>query len=442
MRASFIHMADTHLGYEQYGVRERFNDFGRAFWEVLEVAEKRRVDFVVIAGDLFNKRAIDALTLLHAIEGLKKLKDLQIPVIAIEGNHDRSFYRDGASWLQFLCYQGYIKLLHPIMQDGVPQITPWDADTMLGSYVDLLEGRLRVYGLPWQGAATARTLDGMAQSLINVRQEEDAAGIEYRLLTMHTGIDGIVPRVQGLPTMSQFQSLREYVDYLALGHVHKPYEFDGWIYNPGSTETCSAEEAQWDDRGYYYVEVDTEEPERIIDVAKKERVHHAERLVNRRRSFVRYDLRVDGFSEPDLLYQRLEEYCRREGPKHQDKQAIVIIHLVGTLGFDAGAIDQPLMEEMVRTAFMPLHIRIDNHTNDQDYVPDDGDIDGRDRSMWHELERRIFEELVGMDNRYLVAKEQWSAVLSELKSSALRKEDPEQIALYLRERRQTLLQIE
>ena len=26
MRASFIHVADTHLGYEQYGVRERFND--------------------------------------------------------------------------------------------------------------------------------------------------------------------------------------------------------------------------------------------------------------------------------------------------------------------------------------------------------------------------------------------------------------------------------
>ena len=26
MRASFIHIADTHLGYEQYGVRERFND--------------------------------------------------------------------------------------------------------------------------------------------------------------------------------------------------------------------------------------------------------------------------------------------------------------------------------------------------------------------------------------------------------------------------------
>src|ERR1700730_3698642 len=142
MRASFIHVADTHLGYEQYGVRERFNDFSRVFWDITEDAVKRNVDFMVIAGDLFNKRAIDAQTLIHGIEGLKKLKDKGIPVIAIEGNHDRNYYRDGLSWLQFLCYQGYLTLLTPVMRDGVPQITPWQQDSMLGAYVDLMDGRL------------------------------------------------------------------------------------------------------------------------------------------------------------------------------------------------------------------------------------------------------------------------------------------------------------
>ena len=156
MRASFIHIADTHLGYEQYGVRERFNDFSTAFWDIMDEAIERPVDFVVIAGDLFNKRAIDAQTLIHAIEGLKKLKDRNIPVIAIEGNHDRSYYRDGISWLQFLCHQGYI-VAAPMMQDGAPVYSAWRADTIQGSHVDLLGGRLRVYGLPWQGAATNRT---------------------------------------------------------------------------------------------------------------------------------------------------------------------------------------------------------------------------------------------------------------------------------------------
>ncbi|HYA99474.1 MAG TPA: DNA repair exonuclease, partial [Ktedonobacteraceae bacterium] len=257
MRASFIHLADTHLGYEQYGVRERFNDFSRAFWDILDDAVNRDVDFVVIAGDLFNKRAIDALTLIHAIEGLKKLKERGIPVVAIEGNHDRSYYREGISWLQFLCHQEYLMLLTPIMRDGAPVLSHWNRERMLGSHIDLLNERVRVYGLPWQGAATTRTIEGLTQALEAARAEEEAAGIEYRVLLMHTGVDSIVPRIQGLPTMAQFQPLHHYVNYLALGHVHKPYEFDGWMYNPGSTETWGAEESAWEDRGYYYVEIDT-----------------------------------------------------------------------------------------------------------------------------------------------------------------------------------------
>ena len=441
MRASFLHVADTHLGYEQYGVRERFNDFSTAFWDIVDDAIERSVDFVVIAGDLFNKRAIDAMTLIHAIEGLKKLKDRNIPVIAIEGNHDRSYYRDGISWLQFLCYQGYIVLLAPVMRDGAPVLARWQSDTMRGSHVDLIGGRLRVYGLPWQGAATARSLEGMAQATTEARTEENAEGVEYRLLMMHTGVEGIVPRIQGLPSMANFQSLHECVDYLALGHVHKPYEFDGWMYNPGSTETCSAEESQWDSRGYYYVEIDTEEPERIIDLSRKERIHHAEHVRSNRRPFVRYDLRVDGLNEPDRIYARLEEYCQREGYTYANgaRQPVVQIHLVGTLNFDAGSLDTSRMEEMVRNAFKPLYVRIDNNTNDQDYVPDDDELDGRDRSAWHELERRIFEELVARDNRYLPHKEQWSTVLGDLKRMALDEDDPEKIALFLRERRETLL---
>jgi exonuclease SbcD len=441
MQASFIHIADTHLGYEQYGVRERFNDFSRAFWQIIDDAIERNVDFLVIAGDLFNKRAIDAQTLIHAIEGLRRLKDRNIPVIGIEGNHDRSFYRDGTSWLQFLCYQDYIKLLKPIMHNGVPQITHWQPETMLGSHVDLLHGQLRIYGLPWQGATTAHSLEGMAKALQEVRSVEDAQGITYRLLMMHTGVDSIVPRVQGLPTRAQFQPLRECIDYLALGHVHKPYDFDGWMYNPGSSETCSSEEAQWEDRGYYYVEIDTDRPERIIDAEKKERRHHALRLSNQRRPFVRYDLHVDGLAEPEAVYQRLHVYCQHEGGHYKDQQRfpIVQIHLTGTLSFDVSSLDMGRMEGMVRETFQPLYIRIDNHTNDQEYVPDEGDLDGRDRSVWHELERHIFEELVGLDARYLPAKEQWGTVLSEIKQSALRKEAPEQIARYLREKRAELL---
>src|SRR5947209_3177750 len=223
MRASFIHMADTHLGYEQYGVRERFNDFSRTFWDIIDDAIDRHVDFVVIAGDLFNKRAIDALTLIHAIEGLRKLKDKNIPVIAIEGNHDRSYYRDGISWLQFLCHQGYLILLAPLMEDGAPRLDRWQPDTMRGAYVDLLDGRLRVYGLHWQGASTVRCIEGLAQAMSVARAEEDAPGIEYRLLTMHTGVEALAPRMQCVHSIARVHSLASYVDDLELRPVDQSY---------------------------------------------------------------------------------------------------------------------------------------------------------------------------------------------------------------------------
>jgi hypothetical protein len=213
------------------------------------------------------------------------------------------------------------------------------------------------------------------------------------------------------------------------------------MYNPGSTETWGAEEAAWD-RGYYFVEIDTD-AEESIDPKGQARCHRATHVINKRRPFVRYELRVDGLGDPEAVYKRLEDYCRREWSAYEGNELrpVVQIHLVGTLGFDAGSLDQAHMEEMIQSYFRPLHVRVDNNTNDQDYISENDDLDGRDRSTWHELERRTFEELVGRDNRYLPAKEQWSMVLATLKEMALSKEDPALIAQFLREKRDVLLAV-
>jgi len=46
----FLHVADIHLGFEQYGVRERFNDFSRTFLWLMDFAREQEVDFVLLAG--------------------------------------------------------------------------------------------------------------------------------------------------------------------------------------------------------------------------------------------------------------------------------------------------------------------------------------------------------------------------------------------------------
>lgn len=438
MRATFVHTADNHLGYEQYGLKERFNDFARAFLAVVDAAIERHADCFLIAGDLFNKRAIDALTLMQAQEGLQRLKVAGIPAIAIEGNHDRSYYRDGVSWLQFLCWQGLLQLLNPLVNDAVPVLSPWDPQTLRGAYVDLKEGRLRIYGLPWYGASTARIMENFARELQLAREQGSEPNVEYRVLLMHTGVDGIVPHMHGLPSYEQFQPLRELVDYVGLGHIHKQYVRDNWLYNPGSTETWGAEESAWE-RGYNVVLIDTSVP-------KEELYHHVEHVVNPRRPFLRFSFRVDGLSEPTLLYERFDRLCYQWATESRDEleqagsDPVIDIGMLGVLSFSNDAVEKSRLEEIVRSYFQPLTVRIHDGTRDTEYDPLGGDEgDGRDRSTWQQLEVHIFQELLSRDVRYLQNAPQWAQVLSGLKQMALNGDEPASIAQHLRDARSKLL---
>jgi DNA repair exonuclease SbcCD nuclease subunit len=433
MRATFVHTADNHLGYEQYGSRERFDDFAKAFLHVVDDAIARRADFFVVSGDLFNKRAIDAQTLIQAREALQRLANVGIPAIGIEGNHDRSYYRDGVSWLQFLSYLGVLKLLNPIMRDGAPALAEWSQQTMQGLYVPLMDGRLRVYGLPWYGASTARVMRGLAETLEAERAEEDAAGVEYRVLLMHTGVEGILPQLQGLPTRADFEPLRGLVDYVALGHVHKPYAIDNWLFNPGSTETWGAEESAWD-RGYYAVQVDT-------DVAPGEPKHTAEHISNPQRPFVRFSFRVDGLSDPASFYDHFEREVRRQAHVNAatlERKPVVDVALTGVFAFDGGAIERTRLEELVKEQFRPLIARIHDSARSNAYELD-GIEEGGERADRHGLELHVFEELLARDARYQGQASEWAAALSAMKRMALDGESPENIALALRDARTRLL---
>jgi DNA repair exonuclease SbcCD nuclease subunit len=438
MRALFVHTADNHLGYEQYGVKERFNDFSRAFWAIIDDAIARKADLFIIAGDLFNKRAIDARTLMHAQDGLKRLRDAGIPAVAIEGNHDRSYYRDGVSWLEFLCWQNLLILLNPYFHDGVPDLTPWNQNEMRGAYLDLKAGKLRVYGLPWYGASTPRVMKSLAEQLAATRAAEDAVGVEYRVLLLHTGVEGIVPALHGLPQRSDFEPLRGLVDYIALGHVHKHYCIDDWLHNPGSSETWGAEESAWE-RGYYVVEIDTDAP-------ADEPRFTAEHVINPRRPFLRFPFSVEGVHDPAALYEAFERRCRMwardNGVPDQpapELEPVVDVLLTGVLSFDATALDRSQLEEIVEQIFHPLVARVHDNTRDNDWEAEDDGLDGSDRSTWQQLETHIFEELLARDTRYLPRAGEWARVVAALKQMALGSEPPEQIVQKLREERGRLL---
>jgi exonuclease SbcD len=142
----FMHIADIHLGYQQYGSKERFNDFSRVFLHMVEQAVDGQVDFLLLAGDLFEKRTVDPLAMRVAIEGLRMLREAGIPVVAVEGNHEKAHYRNRYSWLDFLDGLGYLYLLNPHFENGHAVLEPY-GDTG-GAFVNL-PGGVRVYGIKY-----------------------------------------------------------------------------------------------------------------------------------------------------------------------------------------------------------------------------------------------------------------------------------------------------
>ncbi|MGP1383038.1 MAG: metallophosphoesterase family protein [Thainema sp.] len=247
--ARFLHLADIHLGFDRYQNKERTKDFFLALRDVLErYAIEAEVDFVLIAGDLFEHRNIQPSVLNQAQLCLRMLQAANIPVIAIEGNHDNRPYGINTSWLRYLSDWGQLILLEPgDVAVGEPFYEPWDGRR--GGYIDLDCG-VRVIGAYWYGATAPKAIEQIAAAV-----QELPAHAGTNILMFHHGLEDQIARYAGALRYSELLPLRDVgIDYLALGHIHKNYEMEGWIFNPGSLEANSVEEASYQ-RGVYLVDV-------------------------------------------------------------------------------------------------------------------------------------------------------------------------------------------
>lgn len=105
-----IHLADTHLGFRQFpgrldperGLNQRECDVYDAWHRAIDIAIERDVDAVVHAGDLFDSPRPTMRAVSEALDGLGRLRDAGIPVVAIAGNHSTPRYRSAGSVFQVL----------------------------------------------------------------------------------------------------------------------------------------------------------------------------------------------------------------------------------------------------------------------------------------------------------------------------------------------------
>ena len=95
--AKFLHAADLHLGAPLESLGEAIDDatyervkalVNRAFDRLSDVAISEGVDFVVLAGDVYDNADRDPGAQRRFLRGLRRLSEARIKVFMVHGNHD------------------------------------------------------------------------------------------------------------------------------------------------------------------------------------------------------------------------------------------------------------------------------------------------------------------------------------------------------------------
>ena len=227
----FAHLADTHLGYRQYGLFEREKDFYEVFDKIIDKIIEEKVDFVIHSGDLFETARPSPMALLTFQKGLLKLKGAGIPMYAIAGNHD------------VVMRKGSIPPHVIFKKLGLKVIS-----TINPTY---MQGDIFIAGLPYYPASHGKILKSKLAEL-----SEKATHHEKAILVLHQGIDKYFKFNHEL----EIGEIPDNFDYYALGHIHK-YVNDafgkGRLVYPGSTEIWKTSElTDYDKNGKGFVVVD------------------------------------------------------------------------------------------------------------------------------------------------------------------------------------------
>ena len=398
--ARFLHIADIHLGFDHYDNRDRTKDFYLALKDVLKrYAVGENVDFVIIAGDFFEHRTIQPAILNQAKDCLMLLKDAGIPAIAIEGNHDNRPYGTVTNWLKYLADDGLLILLEPEALDGKIQYEPWNEHYLSGGYIDLPCG-VRVLGSQWYGSSAPKMIQTLADAI-----EELPKFDGQTVMMFHHGLEGQIARYQGALRYNDLLPLKTVgVDYLALGHIHKSYQEEGWIFNPGSLEANSTQETEFD-RGAFLVTID--ESGIIADL----------KTDYTQRSIVKLKVKTTGNETLNEVEERVVEAVQKALKSKildPEKQPIVELRIDGTVGFDRLDLDVKSLQQSLQTQTNALIFLLRYNVDTLAFETPLGETASRAH-----VEQEVFTDLLAAHSHYKARAPQLAQGLIELKDLQL-----------------------
>ncbi len=234
---SFVHASDLHLGYSQYGLEARRQDFDNAFKELVEKTIELKPDFMIIAGDLFHQARPSNVTLENTIRSFKRLKDANIPVLTVDGSHDSAPNTITSTILYPLDSAGLITHL-PRHQGAC-----WSKPDCC-----------YVYGIP-NYHNRHKTQEALPK-FIAENPPMPKAGVA-NIFVFHGAVDLLSVKPPYIEAEIAPEQLPSGFCYYAAGHVHERFlsRFkDGVLAYSGCTETVGYDEAKYT-KGFFHVKV-------------------------------------------------------------------------------------------------------------------------------------------------------------------------------------------
>ena len=239
MRAfSFVHAADLHLGYSQYGLEARREDFDKTFQELVDKTIELKPDFMIIAGDLFNHARPSNVTLENAIQNFSRLREAGIPVLTVDGSHDSAPNVITGTILNPLDSAGLI--YHLPRHEGACWRKP---------------DCCYVYGVP-NFRTRRKTEESLPAFMEQNKPNPDPA--LFNIFVFHMALDLPSVKPPYMEAEAPPELIPEGFNYYAAGHVHTPYKEKfktGLLIYSGCTETVNYDEAKIK-KGFYHVKVD------------------------------------------------------------------------------------------------------------------------------------------------------------------------------------------
>jgi DNA repair protein SbcD/Mre11 len=407
-----FHVADVHLGRRRLEGRLPDSDLAAAFGHVADQAIKERADVFLIAGDLFDRPAVEPPHLRQAQRILGRLRASGIPVIAIEGNHDRGFiHSEEATWIQFLAEDDLLVLLRTTFDATGPILNRWDPARRAGAWMDY--GDIRFVGAGYLGAATPFKVRQIVSQL-----ESD----KTHVLLLHAGPDYFVGEGGGF-SPADLQAMNEKICYLALGHIHLPMRHGDWACNPGSLENCNMSEASYDrdfsgrrvGRGYAVLE---------IDPAQRRRPIHLHIHSNPRRPVrgLTLDCSPIGSQAMDGAAALVQAAVDLIQTAKVTPDTVIDLRLTGRLNLNRIALDQTLAAQEIQSAAEVFAVAIDLAGLDVGGFLPGSELPARGLSR-EELEKNAIREVVASKRLLGIGdrEDDFSAFCYELKE-AVRKQ--------------------